>query len=90
MAAMAHEFQILTAARAGAMLARDGSAHGADNILLADDLDADHDIRLAIDDLREGTRSFRKWRAVNEAEAKATANIHASYRMALQNGMQCP
>jgi hypothetical protein len=45
------------------------AAHGADNILLGDDLNAERDIRLAIENLREANKTFREWQ-VSLAEAE--------------------
>jgi Helix-turn-helix domain len=39
------------------------AAQGADNIWLADDLNAERDIRLAVENIREAARSFREWQA---------------------------
>jgi hypothetical protein len=39
------------------------ASHAADNILLADDLNAERDIRIAIENIREAARSFREWQA---------------------------
>jgi hypothetical protein len=36
------------------------ASHGADNILIGDDLNTERDIRLAIENLREAARSFRE------------------------------
>jgi hypothetical protein len=47
------------------------ASHAADNILLGDDLNAERDIRLAIDHIREAARSYREWQAINEAMADA-------------------
>jgi hypothetical protein len=45
------------------------AAHGADNILISDDITAERDIRLAVENIREAARAFREWQAsVAEAE----------------------
>ncbi|MCI0601187.1 MAG: hypothetical protein L0Y60_17065 [Beijerinckiaceae bacterium] len=37
------------------------AAHGADNVFLGDDLNAERDIRIAVENIREAARSFREW-----------------------------
>jgi hypothetical protein len=43
------------------------ASHGADNILLGDDLNAERDIRISVENIREAAKAFRELRALNEA-----------------------
>jgi hypothetical protein len=43
------------------------ASHGADNILLGDDLNAKRDIRISVENIREAAKAFRELRALNEA-----------------------
>jgi hypothetical protein len=45
------------------------AAHGADNISLGDDLNAERDIRVSVENIREASKAFREWQALNEAMA---------------------
>jgi hypothetical protein len=71
-----HAFQLLSPAAQAAIadlqcefiaeclrIAAVKASHAADNILLADDLNAERDIRIAIENIREAARSFREWQA---------------------------
>jgi hypothetical protein len=45
------------------------AAHGADNILLGDDLNAERDIRISFENIREASKAFHEWQALNQAMA---------------------
>jgi hypothetical protein len=50
------------------------AAHGADNISLGDDLNAERDIRISVENIREAAKAFREWQALNEG-------VHAPIRV---------
>jgi hypothetical protein len=47
------------------------ASHGADNLDLGDDLNAERDIRIAVENLREAGRAFRELQLLLKAEGQS-------------------
>jgi hypothetical protein len=46
------------------------ASHGADNVMLLDDLNAERDIRIAVDNLREAAEAFRELGLLEEEPSR--------------------